>query len=125
MKSFDNGITVGKVFEAKKFALRRGFWFRALSRVERGVVDLTVRYVDSIKSTKLATVLTAIMQKLKVAAESVVDKMVKSVGFVQARKISEIALKWGNRGALEWSSDRGFARYLAVMNMNGTGFFRT
>ncbi|MCW4010556.1 MAG: hypothetical protein NWF05_08050, partial [Candidatus Bathyarchaeota archaeon] len=90
---FSNALSVEKIFKAKKSALRHGIWFSALNRVERGVVDLTVRYVDSIKSTKLATVLTAIMQKLTVAAESIVDKMAKSVGFVQARKISEIALK--------------------------------
>ena len=43
--------------EAKKSALRRGVWFRSLSRVERGIIDLTVRYVDNVKSSKLAKVL--------------------------------------------------------------------
>ena len=123
--TFDAVLSIGKLVEARRFALRRGVWFRVLSRVERGVVDLTVRYVDDIKSTKLAKVLTAILEKLALAAESVVDRMVKSFGLVQTRKISGVAVGWGYVGALAWAEDRGFARFLAVMHMNGSGFFRT
>ena len=121
---FGSGLSVRKLFEVRKFALRHGVWFRALSRIERGVVDLTVRYVGVIRSTKLAKVLTAILEKLVLAAESVVDKMVRSVGFAQARKISGVAFSWGYCGALAWAEDCGFARFLAVMHMNGSGFFR-
>jgi hypothetical protein len=119
-----NALSIRKLFEAKRSALRHGIWYRALNRLERGVVDLTVRYVNDIKSTKLANVLTAIIQKLHVAAESIVDKMVKSTGFAQAKKISEIASRLGNRSALTWAEDSKFARYLAVMHMNGTGLFK-
>jgi hypothetical protein len=117
-------LSVGQVFEARKSALRHGLWFRALNRLERGAVDLTIKYVDDIKSTKLAKMLMAILEKLQLAAESVVDRMVRSFGFVQARKISLFALGWGNVGALVWAEDRGFARYLAVMHLNASGFLR-
>jgi hypothetical protein len=106
--------SVGKLAEAKKFALRRGVWFRALSRVERGVLDLTVRYVDNIRSSKLATLVTAILDKLQLAMESVVDRMVRLVGVPQAKKISGIAVSWGNRSASGWADDRDFARFLAL-----------
>jgi hypothetical protein len=119
-----NALSVKKLFEAKRSALRHGIWYRALNKLERGVVDLTVRYVNDVKSTKLAQVLTAIIQKLQVAAESIVDKMVKSIGFAQAKKISEIASRLGNRSACAWAGDSKFARYLAVMHMNGTGLFK-
>ncbi len=118
-------LSVGRVFEAKKFALRHGVWFRALNRIERAIVDLTVKYVAvDVKSSKLAGVLAAILEKLQLAAESVVDKMVRSIGFAQARKVSEIAIGWGNRFASAWARDLDLARFLAVMHLNGSGIFR-
>jgi hypothetical protein len=109
----DDLISVGRLADAKKAALRRGFWFRVLNRVERGVVDLTMRYVDNIKSTLLAKVLTAILDKLTIAGESMVDRMVRTIGVSRAMKISAIAVSWGNASASKWAEDRAFARYLA------------
>lgn len=106
--------SVGKLVEAKKSALRRGVWFRALNRLERGVLDLTVKYVDSIKSSKLAKVVTAIIDKLQLAMESLVERMVRVIGRPLAQKIGSIAVSWGNRSASKWADDRAFARYLAM-----------
>lgn len=111
--TFDAVLSIGKLVEARRFALRRGVWFRVLSRVERGVVDLTTRYVDDIKSAVLAKVLTAILDKLKLAMESMVDRLVRIVGRPLAQKISGIAVGWGNRSASKWAEDSSFARYLA------------
>jgi hypothetical protein len=105
--------SIAKLSEAKKNALRQGVWFRALSRVERGVIDLTVKYVSNIKSTKLAKVLTAITQKLQISMETMADKLVRTVGLDLAQKISKIAVGWGNLSASKWAKDRAFARYLA------------
>ncbi len=107
-------LSVGRLVEARRAALRRGVWFRALNRVERGVLDLTVRYVDSIRSTKLATVVTAILDKLKLASESIADRMVRIVGVPLAQKMGSIAVSWGNCSASGWAEDRGYARYLAL-----------
>ena len=106
-------LSVKKLAETKKTALRRGVWFRSLNRVERGIIDLTVRYVKSIKSTKLAKVVTAIIEKLQTTIESKVDKLVRTVGLPLARKISKIAVNWGNYSASSWAEDRAFARFLA------------
>ena len=106
--------SIGRLAEAKMLALRRGVWFRVLDRVERGIIDLTVRYVVCIKSGKLAKVVTAIMEKLQSAAESIVGKLVRTVGLPLARKISEIAVSWGNRLASMWADDRSFAEFLVV-----------
>jgi hypothetical protein len=116
-------LSVGFISIIKKCALRRGIWFRALSRIERGVLDLTVRYVGCIRSAKLATVVTAILNKLKLAAESKVDRLVKTVGFSLVRKVSGLAQSWGNLSASSWAWDAGFARYLAVAHMNAGGGF--
>ena len=106
-------ISFKRITEARKLALRHGVWFRTLNRVERGIIDLTVRYVDSIKSTKLAKVLTAIIEKLQMTIESMADKLTRTVGLPLARKMSNIAVSWGNRSASKWAEDHAFARYLA------------
>jgi hypothetical protein len=110
-----SSASVGMLTQAKKLALRRGVWFRTLNRVERGIIDLTVRYVDCIKSLKLAKVVTAIIEKLQLTMETTADKMVRTVGLPLARKISNIAVSWGNQLAKLWAEDRAFARFL-VMN---------
>lgn len=116
-------LSVGNLVVAKKLALRRHVWFRSLSRVERGIIDLTVQCVDSIKSTKLATVVTAIIEKLKLASESMVDRLARTVGFSLAQKISVLAQNWGNFTASNWASDAGFARYLAIIQLNSAKSF--
>ena len=121
---FGSVPSVGVLVEVKRVALRRGVWFRALNRVERGVLDLTVKVVDKIRSAKLAKVVAAILDKLERAMESAVDRMVRIMGRSQAQKVSELALGWGNRSACSWARDAGFARYLVVMHMNASGLFR-
>ena len=111
-------LCVSGLVDAKRFALRRGVWFRVLSRVERGVVDLTTRYVDGIKSTVLAKVLTAIIAKLTLATESMVDRLVRTIGVPLALKMSGIAVGWGNYSASGWADDRGYARYLALCTVS-------
>ena len=106
-------ITIGKLVETKKAALKRKVWFRSLNRVERGIIDLTVKYVDNIKSIKLAKVVTAIIERLTLAMETFADKLVRTIGLPLTRKISNIAVSWGNRLAFMWADDRGFARFLA------------
>jgi hypothetical protein len=113
-KDILTALSIGKLTETKKHALRRGVWFKALNRVERGIIDLTVKYVDNIKSATLAKVLTAIIVKLQTATESMIDKLVRTIGLPLTRKISNIAVSWGNHLAKLWADDRGFARFLAL-----------
>ena len=49
-------LSVGCLADTKKTALGRGVWFRSPNRVERGIIDSTVRYVENIKSMKLTKV---------------------------------------------------------------------
>jgi hypothetical protein len=119
-----NIISVGRLVEAKRAALRCGVWFRALNRVERSVLNLTVRWVDRIRSAMLAKVVTAILIKLKLAMENAVDRTVRTVGRSLALKNSRIALRWGNSSAAEWAEDSAFARYLAITHMNTPGLFQ-
>ena len=114
----DSFPSVGVLAQAKKLALRRGVWFRTLNRVERAIIDLTVQCVDCIKSGKLAKLLTAIMDKLQSAMESIVERLVRTIGIPLAEKISCIAVGWGNVSAKRWASDLSFAVFLAVAQTN-------
>jgi hypothetical protein len=116
-----SSVSVKQILFFKKTALRHGIWFRALNLVERGILDLTTRYVACIKSSKLATVVMAILEKLRIASEGVVDRLVRTVGFSLAKKVSVVAQSWGNRSAFSWANDSDFARYLAVSHLNTSG----
>jgi hypothetical protein len=63
------------------------------------------------------------LNKLKLAAEGLVDRLVRTVGFSLARKLSYLAQSWGNRLAPVWVGDVGFAKYLAVMQFNAGRVF--
>ena len=89
-------LSIGELVGARKVAQRRGVWFRALNRVERGIIDLTVKVVDCIKSGRLAKVLEAIVEKLQLALENKAEKLMRTIGLPLARKISNIAVSWGN-----------------------------
>jgi hypothetical protein len=114
LEKFGSLLCVRMLVQTKKLALRRGVWFKTLTRVERGIIDLTVMCVDSIKSTKLAKLVTAIMHKLQSAMERTVDKLVRTIGLSLTRKISTVAVSWGNHLASKWADDRAFARFLVV-----------
>jgi hypothetical protein len=107
-------LSIGKLFEIKKAALRQHVWFRALSKIERSIVDLTVRYVDNIRSHKLAKIVTAIIEKLQSPTENTLDRLVRTIGLPLTRKISDIAVRLGNPSAASWAEDLTFAKYLAM-----------
>ncbi|MBE0513021.1 hypothetical protein IBX38_08220 [Candidatus Bathyarchaeota archaeon] len=99
-------------------AMRRGVWFRVLTRGERAQVDLTMRVVKRIRSFILAKVITSIVEKLLDAMESRVARLMREVGQPLAQKLSGIAQEWGNRLARQWMADPGFVQYLTVNYMN-------
>jgi len=106
-------------------AMRRGVWFRVLTRAERGQMELTMRVVKRIRSFFLARVVTSIVEKLLDAMESRVSRLMREVGQALALKLSGIAQKWGNKSAVHWTADPGFERYLTVMYMNTPSVFKT
>jgi hypothetical protein len=106
-------------------AMRRGVWFRVLTRAERAQIELTTRVVKRIRSFFLARVVTSIVEKLLDAMESKVTRLMREVGPALARKLSRTAREWGNESAVHWAADPGFGRYLAVMYMNTPSMFKT
>ena len=99
-------------------AMRRGVWFRVLTRAERAQIELTLRIVKNIRSLFLAKVVTSIVEKLLNAMESRVSRLMREVGKPLARKLSEIAQEWGNKSVNSWPQDSDFVQYLAIMHLN-------
>jgi len=112
------GFGMDKLAKIRLVAVRRGVWFRVLSRLERGVIDLTLRVTRRIRSRILARVVYSIVKKLLEALESKVKQQMRQIGVPLAEKISLIAQKWGNKNAYGWAGDVGFIQYLTIMNMN-------
>ena len=94
-------------------ALRRGIWFRVLDRVERGLVDLTIRWVDRVKSGRLAQVLVRILEKLVRAMEGGMVRVLER-GRALALRASGLAVSWGDGVAFGWRFDAGFQRALGL-----------
>ena len=110
-----------KLVKLKLKAIRGGVWFRALSRIDRALVDLTITVVHGVQSFTLARIVFSIVTKLEDALENRFLNALKEVGFPQARKLSLFAQKWGNVSARNWAFDLSFARFLAIMHLNSPG----
>ena len=105
-------------------AKRRRVWFRVLSVLDRRLMDLAIRVVDRPRSMMLIMALAKVVVKIKRALMSPIMRLMELVGRPLAKKISMIALRWGNRSAAEWAEDRDFIRYLTIIDMNSIPGFR-
>jgi len=102
-------------------ALRRRVWYSALSRIDRVLLDLTVRVTDRVRGSALVSALASVVEKLESAFENRIARLLSSVGFPLAQKLSLLAQKWGNKSAVKWVTSLSFAKFLAVMHLNGQG----
>jgi hypothetical protein len=99
-------------------AIRAGVWFKALPRIDRVLVELTITVAENIRSASLAKCIFAVVGKLEGLLESSVLKSLRLIGHPLAEKISYIAQKLGNTSAKSWTNDSSFAFFLAVMHTN-------
>ncbi len=102
-------------------AMRSGVWYRALNRIDRVLVDLTIKVAKtSIKSTSLINQLLSVTTKIETLLENKLSRTTREYGLPQACKLSGIAQSWGNKHAHAWSSDFGFATFLAALKLNAS-----
>jgi len=113
------------VAKLKTIAVRRGLWFKALSTVERAIVDLTIRVVERVRSSVLKGVLKAIASKIVEAlkAKSFRERAIV-IGRALAERLVRIAERLGNKRAREWAEDPSFVMYLGVSWLNTPPMFR-
>ena len=102
----------------RRKALRRGVWYRALDRVERGILSLAARVVDRVESAVLGVVLVRIMSKLREALKGGFVRRMEEYGLRRARELAAQAVEWGHRAAKSWASNLGFAMYLTLIDVN-------
>ena len=102
----------------KSKAIRAGVWFKTLPRIDRVLIDLTIKVAEKVRSTSLAKSLLAVIGKLEGLLESNILKSFRQVGRKLAEKISSVAQKWGNISARNWAADLSFAFFLAIMHTN-------
>jgi hypothetical protein len=106
-------------------AVRSGVWFKALPRIDRVLVDLTIRVASSVRSTTLARNILAVTRKLEGLLENPLMWAFRQVGIRLAQKLSLVAQKWGNTSAKSWVSDVSLIKFLAVMHINEPKTFKT
>ena len=100
----------------RRKAVRRGIWFRVLTRIERATIDLTIRCVETIRSVTLTRIVAEIAEKIEYAATGFLFRA-EVVGRELAERAVKLALSWGNRDASKWKDDIGFIRYLGAVNL--------
>ncbi len=96
-------------------ALRFGVWFKALQRIDRVLIDLTIKVATIVRNPKLVKSILTLITKLEEVMESQRARTYKEIGLPLAHKISLIAQKLGNCSAKSWATDFSFARFLAMM----------
>jgi len=111
-------LTKHSLLKVKTRALRRGVWFKTLSRIERSIVDLTIRCVEKINSDVLMKAVVTILDKLLETLEEDYLRKVERAGREIAEKICEIAWLWGNPHAWTWKYDLRFVRFLGTNALN-------
>jgi hypothetical protein len=99
-------------------ALRKRIWFQVCNKLERGIMDLTIRCVDRVKSSRLALVLGRLVCKILKACRSIFLMRVTRTGQDLAEGLSRIAISWGMDQATGWKQDKEFIRYLGVNAVN-------
>lgn len=98
----------------RKSALRRGVWFRALSLIERGVINLTISCVKKANNGILVRLLLRIVNQLKAAIRSGFFFRLELTGRRIAEERSKIGVRWGNKEASKWAVDPGYWRFLGL-----------
>src|SRR6266702_921619 len=110
-KSLGGPITREVLVGLKTRGLRRRVWYGALDRRERGLVDLTIRWVDKVRSGRMTETLMRILLKLAQALETGVGRVLGR-GRMLAIRASELAVGWGNVAAYSWRFEQAFCNAL-------------
>ena len=111
-------VTRMQLVKMKLRAIRAGMWFRVLPRIDRALIDLTIKVADNIRSKTLTKSIVSVVKKLEDLFESKFIRTMRDTGLSLTSKLSLIAQKWGNKTAETWNGDLQFARYLTVMKLN-------
>jgi hypothetical protein len=113
-----------ELVKLKKRAMRSGMSFRALRRIDRVIINSTIKVTGIIRSIKLAQSIFALARKLEGIIESKFSRAMREVGLPLAQKLSILAQKRGNTSAKGWAFASSFMNFLAVMYINAPKTFK-
>lgn len=106
------------LLRVKTRALRLNVWFKALSKTERAIINLTMKCVERVRSNFLETVISSIIDKILKALECQFLFKAEKAGREIAKQVGQIALKWGHKNAPVWELEIDFIRFLGVNILN-------
>jgi len=115
-------LTRKSLMKIKARAFRRRVWFKALSRAERAIIDLTIKCVERVRSPTLAAIVSSVVGKVLKTLKSGFLETADRVGSTIAKKVSGVAERWGNENASSWKRDSSFIRILGINAVNARGF---
>jgi hypothetical protein len=102
----------------RRRAMRRGIWFRALSDLDRGILNLSAVLLDDVRSVTLRVQIVSILAKLRDAFKSPFRRYVEKHGQERLRQVLEAATKLGCSAARSLQSDEGFMEYLMFLDFH-------
>lgn len=102
----------------KSKALRARVWFRALSKVERAIIDLTIKCVEEVRSNVLAVTISTIVGKILQCLEEGFMTRAERAGHEIAERLCAVGERWGNEACSTWKCDKCFIRFLGVNVLN-------
>jgi hypothetical protein len=102
----------------KSRAIRTRIWYKALSRIERGILDLTIRCVDEVRSNTLSRTITTIIGKILQCYEERFLAKAETAGRKIAQTICDTAARWGNPSCSSWKRDKHFLIFLGINALN-------
>jgi hypothetical protein len=106
----------------RRKALRRGVWHSTLDKLDRGILNLTIKLVENVKSSTLGVAVTRILARLIDASKTPFMRFFEDHGYTKLRNIVNTAISFGSCLAGSWLSDHDFAWYLSVNSYNNCGF---
>jgi thermostable 8-oxoguanine DNA glycosylase len=107
-----------KVFLAgvRREALRKRVWYKALDSLERGILSIASKIIDSVRSMILDHQIVKIIAKLKSANKCDFIKHFERYGMERGRIIQSQAYSFGYVNASGLLKDIGFIKYLAFLD---------
>jgi len=99
-------------------ALRQRVWFKALTKLERGLVDLTIRIKRQIRSEGLLKVLLPICEKLQTALMGFKERL-RALALPHALRLAQLASRWGHKEAYMWPYDPDYLEYIGMTLLHG------
>jgi len=93
-------------------------WFRVLSKVERAIVDLTIKCVEKVRSIVLAGTISTIVTKILKSLEEDFVAAAERIGYKIAEMLCTQGERWGNKTCSTWKYDKYYLRFLGVNALN-------